>query len=539
MTDDLLNPAASSPLRAGLALLPSRHWAAVIHVGAGSGTALALHRGLQADRLWLVEGDAEQAQSLLRAEGLPARATVRPVVVAARGGDLLWHRYSVPSLNGPLEADAWRALYPRLALLHTQARQSTPIEKEVSDFLAESGGAEPLLMVLDVPGQESSLLDALPDSMLQRFDAVVVRCCESPASPEWCSARDTCARLAQAGFEVTGRDDDPIWPVFALTLDRERLRLLRQAERLRALEQQVQADGARLASLQAALVESERQTQLVREQAETFRRETETRLLAAAQSGEASQQALRASEDRQTSLLVRIQSLEGDLSAERDRSSRADQLVSERDALAKDKAALVQERDTAVQHAQELQTRVDALGQELKQRTAERDHAGSERAKFLAERDALAKEKATLTQEHDTAVQHAQELQTRVDTLGQELKQRTAERDHTSNERAKFLAERDALAKDKATLTQERDSVSGERQKAAAERDNLAKEKALLVQARDEQTKAARDARQRVSTLEAELAELGARHGLLREELVKAEAQIELIADLLLREPRG
>ena len=57
--------------------------------------------------------------------------------------------------------------------------------------------------------------------------------------------------------------------------------------------------------------------------------------------------------------------------------------------------------------------------------------------------------------------------------------------------------------------------------------------------ARDEQTRLAREAQQRKAQLDQELATMAARHGLLQEELVKAEAQIELIADLLLREPRA
>ena len=97
------------------------------------------------------------------------------------------------------------------------------------------------------------------------------------------------------------------------------------------------------------------------------------------------------------------------------------------------------------------------------------------------------------------------------------------------DEQAKLAAERqqriDAAIKDKALLS--------------TERDTLAKERTALVAARDEQTKAAREARQKLATLEAEMAEIVARHGLLQEELIKAEAQIELIADLLLREARA
>jgi chromosome segregation ATPase len=62
-------------------------------------------------------------------------------------------------------------------------------------------------------------------------------------------------------------------------------------------------------------------------------------------------------------------------------------------------------------------------------------------------------------------------------------------------------------------------------------------EMAVVAAARNEQAKAAAEARQRIGALEAELADLRARHALLQEELIKGEAQIELIADLVLRDP--
>jgi hypothetical protein len=58
-----------------------------------------------------------------------------------------------------------------------------------------------------------------------------------------------------------------------------------------------------------------------------------------------------------------------------------------------------------------------------------------------------------------------------------------------------------------------------------------------VTKARDEQARLAADRLKRIGQLETELADTTARFGLLQEELIKAEAHVELISDLLLREP--
>jgi hypothetical protein len=86
---------------------------------------------------------------------------------------------------------------------------------------------------------------------------------------------------------------------------------------------------------------------------------------------------------------------------------------------------------------------------------------------------------------------------------------------------------------------------------ALAQRDALSEEKAALTAAHDEQTKLATQQQQalsvekqgttslqqRIQQLEAINTENAYRQQMQQEELIKAEAQIELIKDLLLREP--
>lgn len=157
---------------------------------------------------------------------------------------------------------------------------------------------------------------------------------------------------------------------------------------------------------------------------------------------------------------------------------------------------------------------------ELRLLTVARDALTQDKAALMAERDGLAKEKQTLVAERDTlaqakaaAEQLAAERQTQLDALTSERQQLTAARDALIKDKAALTAERDGLAKEKQTLAAEHqkklDAINAEKTALAAERDKLKKT----------------------------LSEDQYRQQLLEEEMSKAEAQLELIKGLFLREP--
>lgn len=77
--------------------------------------------------------------------------------------------------------------------------------------------------------------------------------------------------------------------------------------------------------------------------------------------------------------------------------------------------------------------------------------------------------------------------------------------------------------------------AAGKAQAEELAQDRLAQVE-LLSKARDEQANLAAERLQRIAQLETDLTDLTARHGMLREELIKAEAHVELISDLMLLE---
>ena len=260
--------------------------------------------------------------------------------------------------------------------------------------------------------------------------------------------------------------------------------------------------------------------------------------------------------------------------------------IAARDALAQEKAELTQrlEAQTAAQQAeskakaqlqaqlqtetQAKQTEAQAKAEAIKQRDAEatskqaeatakaealkqRDALSQEKADLIAAHDALTQEKAELTQRlaAQTAAQQAeskakaqlqaqlqaetQAKQTEAQAKAEAIKQRDAEataRQAEAKAKAEALKQCDALSQEKADLIAAHETLRKDKEALDADKQSLnAKLKALQTQFDELQ--------QRLPALETENQELAQRQHLLQKELVKAEVQIELIKDLLLREP--
>lgn len=206
-------------------------------------------------------------------------------------------------------------------------------------------------------------------------------------------------------------------------------------------------------------------------------------------------------------------------------------------------------RHPQLQRLQRAQAQLDSVTAAHQQLGAARDALAQEKAALTTERDALAQAKQTLTAERDqlaqakaAADQLAAERQTQLEALTALRQQLTAAGDALAQEKAALTSERDALAQSKQTLTAERDQLA--QAKAAA--DQLAAERQTQLEAlttQYQQLTAARDApAQETAALTAErdtpkraISEGQQRQVLLEDELIKAEAQLELIKHLLLR----
>jgi hypothetical protein len=226
------------------------------------------------------------------------------------------------------------------------------------------------------------------------------------------------------------------------------------------------------------------------------------------------------------------------------------QLITDRDEqtrLAGERATereqAVGERDEGARSAAELQRRLDELAlerdrlaQELnaqRQLSVEREAtiaqlstARDEQARVAEQRE---KEQAQAISDRDTQAGLARELETTVEQHSRAAEQ-AAERLAQGTERISALSgELDARAQKIAELQSSLEKLDGSRQEALAE----------LLEARTElgrSSATAQECASRITKLEGDRAELQSRHLLLDRELLKAEAQIDLIKDVILRD---
>ena len=198
---------------------------------------------------------------------------------------------------------------------------------------------------------------------------------------------------------------------------------------------------------------------------------------------------------------------------------------------------LAQENAKLIADKEELTRARDQLG-------IQRDAEAKAKAEALAQRDQLAQERAALAAARDEQAKLAADRHTALTNV-------QAQRDQLAQEKSNLIAAGEELTRARDQLGIQRDAEAKAKAEALAQRDQLAQERAALAVARDEQAKLAaerqaalvaqqKDAtsiQQRLQQLEAENQEQAVRQQMLQEELIKAEAQIELIKDLLLREP--
>ena len=213
------------------------------------------------------------------------------------------------------------------------------------------------------------------------------------------------------------------------------------------------------------------------------------------------------------------------------------------------------ERDESQRRAESLQSRTKLREGELQTQLDTLNQAKAAADKTAAERDTQLQQ---LTQSKAAVDKQLQERQGQLDALGQaktatektateraaQIEQLTRARD----EQAKRATERETqvqqLTQAKATVDkqlQERQGQFDALGQAKVSMDKTAAERAAQVEqlgkARDEYSRQANERQKRVVQLDAELTDLSARYAMLQEELIKAEAHVELISDLLLREP--
>ncbi|HRQ56901.1 MAG TPA: hypothetical protein PLN31_05750 [Azoarcus taiwanensis] len=175
--------------------------------------------------------------------------------------------------------------------------------------------------------------------------------------------------------------------------------------------------------------------------------------------------------------------------------------------------------------------RVEALLKQLKIAQADAANLKAECGRQVEQIKEQADEIAQLTKSRDQAMAHTEALKKRLESTELELNKVATERDqHVKHLTDQFASERAQLEHVAAALKEE----LNQSKKLVEER---TKQLSDVTAAKTVAEKLADTLQQKVKRLETENAEITARQRMMNEELVKGEAQIELIKDLLLREP--
>jgi hypothetical protein len=239
----------------------------VVHVGAGTGAVIEDYRSLNPARLLLLEGDPDSAAALREHAAAEPVVEVFGDVVARRDMSLHWYRYTLASMNGPVDRSDLARFYPRLRLLGAQPLKAVAFDRWLAHAVGELDDEHSHVLVMDVPGQEAVLLQALPHALLERFEVVVLKGCAPLVLDGVMPAAFAAARLRERSFEALGdsHDADPLWPVSAWRFDvhgaqvrRLRASVLRLEEEQRQANLALQERDAALSAAREALAAAEK-----------------------------------------------------------------------------------------------------------------------------------------------------------------------------------------------------------------------------------------------------------------------------------------
>jgi hypothetical protein len=522
----------------------------VVHVGAGSGSVAARYAEWAVPKAILIEAEEALHAKLMSAAQPHSGWSAHAMLVGESEADTDFFVATNPNESGMLRPDKLTGIWRNLRTCEQRSLRSTTLER-LLDANVESPH-EVNWVVVDC-------LPALPilkgaGKRLEDWDVIVARAVLSADVAESSGATRAAleAFLADHSFRCVAWEEErhPAigraifvrdWRSVGRAIAADRAtRLASSAEAVEEL--QVLVRWGRGQNEQIAQERDERTRQLAdtRAQRDALAIELAASQVAAAEAlGERDR--LASARDEYHALAQAGQAEVRRIVEEHDRevSLRAAQLA-EQTARAAQESDRLAEREKVIL---DLQGRIDELGNALESYAA----AVEEQARLLAESRSRIAELAASSEGHARLIAQKEaevgslsqardegallsaslraELERAIATIaGQEkligeLRSRSAELAKSSEDLPRLVSERDAVI---ARLTKDHD------EHARVSRERLAHIEQLL--------RAQEERQGHIAKLEAERSELDYRQQLLDEELVKAEAQIELIKDVVLRE---
>lgn len=586
-----------SSLESALARWRPRELDLVVHVGAGRGDELDAYAALEVGRAVLVDGDAQAAAELRDAVARLPWAEVLERVVSADGADAEWNRYNLAALNGLADALDARRIFPRLRRESSLRIPTTKLDALLAAIEVPDGGRSAL--VLDMHGIDARLLD-LAREQLHRFEGIVLRGTVRSADggdgsidlqlraagfvPElpgdddalwpvqrWRFDRPAFERgelrrrleASEAAVRAGREELSAVRADLTAQLDAAR-RSAHDAQAAFSREREVQSQRAE--RLDADVLQAEQRCRTLETQLQLQQDEhASARQRAQEQLAQAQEAGARADRERGglaaavSEHLARIETMSARLvDAEREAASRLEQLDEWRRQAAdqeqrrkESQAQFDQERAELAAAASSHVSRIEALSAALAQ--AERQ-AQEFQARFELERAELASVASRQEARIDALVAALSEAERQAAARASDVEalrgQRTEQDLHGQESQARFDRERAELAAAASAHQARTDALSATLSQTQAKATAHVEEVDQLRRQAAEQDKRLRDLEQvlqdrqaringyveKLTTLEREREAALKRERLLRDELLQAEAQIELVKDVVLRE---
>lgn len=192
----------------------------VLHLGAGRCAELGVYATLDRSRVVLVDPQAETADRLRRLSAALSNVEVRQVAVAAEAGEAPLHLYNMAEFNSLRRPTGLRVLLPGLAQVGTAIVDTLSLADLAAQFQIDVAADN--WLVVDAPGVESAIVDAVTDGELGRcFSHIFLRAGALPLFEDADTADGLLKRLASLGYEIfsTADTSDPDLPRYHLRLN--------------------------------------------------------------------------------------------------------------------------------------------------------------------------------------------------------------------------------------------------------------------------------------------------------------------------------
>jgi FkbM family methyltransferase len=335
---------------------------AILHIGAGRGAELAVYRDFDAARILLVEPQADLAARLrVEASAMP-NVRVLQLAVAKESGNAELQLLSVEGFSSLKQAVGLRELFPGLIANGVAMVETLSLCDLIAGQSLEA--TDDNWLIIDAPGIESDVVDALVEDDLARFFSHVFLRAGREALFQDCEPVERLLeQLAQLGYEPLGAADsiDPDLPGFHLWRNPAALKLI-------VLRNELGARQAELVQLKSSLETriSELGNEVISAQDEiaTLRNAAEQLATDSASSLAAREQRIAELESDLTVGAQRVSELEGDLTARGQRIAELEGDLTARGQRIAELDALLAARDQRIAGLQsELGSEVAALAE--------------------------------------------------------------------------------------------------------------------------------------------------------------------------------